>query len=47
MKLLSYKVDRKEFLGILNEDETWVYPITAAGMEYPSMLDIIKETLQV
>lgn len=43
MKLLSYKVDRKEFLGILNEDETWVYPITAAGMEYPSMLDIIKE----
>lgn len=43
MKLLSYKVDRKEFLGILNEDETWAYPITAAGMEYTSMLDIIRE----
>ena len=43
MKLLAYEVDKRSFLGIFNEDETWVYPISAAGMEYRSMKDLIRE----
>ena len=27
MKLLAYEVDKRSFLGVLNEDETWVYPV--------------------
>ena len=43
MKLLAYEVDKRSFLGVLNEDETWVYPVSAAGMEYRSMNDLIRE----
>ena len=43
MKLLAYEVDKRSFLGVLNEDETWVYPVSAAGMEYRSMKDLIRE----
>ena len=43
MKLLAYEVDKRSFLGVLNEDETWVYPVAAAGMEYRSMKDLIRE----
>ena len=43
MKLLAYEVDKRSFLGIFNEDETWVYPVSAAGMEYRSMKDLIRE----
>ena len=43
MKLLAYEVDKRPFLGVFNEDETWAYPISAAGMEYRSMKDLIRE----
>lgn len=43
MKLLAYEVDKRSFLGVLNENETWVYPVSAAGMEYRSMKDLIRE----
>ena len=43
MKLLAYEVDKRPFLGVFNEDETCVYPISAAGMEYLSMKDLIRE----
>lgn len=43
MKLLTYVVDRKEFIGVLNAEETWAYPISAVGMEYKSMKDLIRE----
>ena len=43
MKLLAYEVDKRSFLGVLNEDETWVYPVAAAGMEYRSMKDLIRD----
>ena len=43
MKLLAYEVDKRSFLGVLNEDETWVYPVSAAGMEYRSMKELIRE----
>lgn len=43
MKLLTYTVDRKELVGVLNQDETFVYPISAAGMEYRTMKEVIRE----
>ena len=43
MKLLAYEVDKRSFLGVFNENETWAYPISAAGMEYRSMKDLIRE----
>ncbi|MCI8455262.1 MAG: fumarylacetoacetate hydrolase family protein [Lachnospiraceae bacterium] len=43
MKLLSYLVDRKKFIGVLNQDETWAYPISAVGMEYKDMRELIRE----
>ena len=43
MKLLAYEVDKRSFLGVFNENETWAYPISAAGMEYRSMKDLICE----
>ena len=46
MKLLAYEVDKRSFLGVLNEDETWVYPVSAAGMEYRSMKQLIREAGQ-
>lgn len=43
MKLLAYTVDKREFLGVLNADETWAYPISAVGMEYRTMSELIRE----
>ena len=43
MKLLAYELDKRPFLGVFNENETWAYPISAAGMEYRSMKDLIRE----
>ena len=43
MKLLTYQIGKKEMVGVLNQDETWVYPISAAGMEYADMKELIRE----
>ena len=43
MKLLTYIVGKKQMLGVLNQEETWVYPISAAGMDYTDMKDLIRE----
>lgn len=43
MKLLTYIVGKKELVGVLNQEENWVYPISAAGMEYTNMKDLIRE----
>ena len=43
MKLLTYEVGKKEYTGILSQDGAWVYPISAAGMEYRSMTEVIRE----
>lgn len=43
MKLLTYEIDKREFVGVLNQDETCVYPISAAGMDYRTMKEVIKE----
>lgn len=43
MKLLTYEIGNKEFVGVLNKEETFVYPISAAGMEYRTMKEVIRE----
>lgn len=44
MKLLTYEVGKKEYTGVLSQDGAWVYPISAAGMDYRSMTEVIRET---
>ena len=44
MKILTYEVGKKQLVGVLSQDETWVYPILAAGMEYRTMKEVIRET---
>ena len=43
MKLLTYIVGKKEMIGVLNQEETWVYPVLAAGMDYTDMKNLIRE----
>ena len=44
MKFVRYQMQNAgERLGILNEEESWVYPLTAFGMEYETMEDLIKK----
>lgn len=42
MKVLTYEVDHKNKLGVLSEDGSWVYPLTAAEMEYKDMQQMIE-----
>ncbi len=43
MKFVTYMVAGREMAGVLNRDETWIYPISAAGMEYGTMLEMIRK----
>ena len=42
MKFVTYMVSGRMLTGVLNPEETWVYPISAAGMEYGSMAEMIR-----
>ena len=42
MKFVTYMVSGRMLTGVLNPEETWVYPISAAGMEYGSMEEMIR-----
>lgn len=44
MKLLTYTVDKrnKQKLGVLSQNEEWIYPLTSFGIEYKNMLDLIS-----
>lgn len=42
MKLVTYESDGKERVGVISRDETYVYPVRLAGMEYDSMLELIQ-----
>ncbi|MDO5350688.1 MAG: fumarylacetoacetate hydrolase family protein [Lachnospiraceae bacterium] len=44
MKFVTYQVDRfNTLLGVLNADETWVYPLKSFEIDYPSMQQLIEE----
>ena len=42
MKFVTYLDGKKERVGVLNEDETWVYPLMAFGMPYESMQEVVE-----
>lgn len=41
MKILTYQYDEKVRLGFLSEDEQWIYPADATGMNYGDMKALI------
>lgn len=43
MKIVTFQVEKKQKLGILNADEQWVYPIECFGMEYKEMQEAVEE----
>lgn len=43
MKLVTYQVERKVKTGIISADGEWVYPMEAIGVEYPTMLEAVKQ----
>lgn len=44
MKLLTYAINKKELTGVLNREGTFVYPLSAAGMEYRTMKEVIRRS---
>lgn len=42
MKLVTYEVDRRRNVGVVSKDEMWVFPLSAFGMEYKEMLEVVK-----
>ncbi len=43
MKIVTFEVEGKQKLGILNKDEQWIYPIDSFGMDYKEMQEAIVE----
>lgn len=43
MKFVTYLDGKKERVGVINEDETWVYPLRAFGMPYESMQEVVEK----
>ena len=43
MKLVTYLDGKKERVGVINDDETWVYPLRSLGMPYESMQEVVEK----
>ena len=44
MKFVTYQVDRLHtLLGVLNQDENWIYPLKSFEIDYKDMLKLIRE----
>ena len=43
MKLVTYQVEHKIQVGVISADGEWVYPISAIGPEYATMLEAVKQ----
>lgn len=43
MKILTYEIEGRVRIGILNTDATWVYPLEAFGIEYKDMNQAVRE----
>ena len=44
MKLVTYLQDGLECVGVLNQNESWIYPVSAAENPATSMLELISNT---
>ena len=43
MKLVTYQVERKVKTGIISAVGVWVYQMEAIVVEYPTMLEALKQ----
>ena len=43
MKLVTYLDGKKERVGVINDDETGVYPLRSLGMPYESMQEVVEK----
>lgn len=44
MKLVTYEVERsRAMLGVMNQEESWIYPLRSFEVDYPDMLHLIAE----
>ena len=43
MKLLTYRYENAEHVGVLDKTEKWVYPISAAGISAVTMQELIEQ----
>ena len=43
MKLVTYLDGKKERVGVINDDETWVYTLRSLGMPYESMQEVVEK----
>ena len=43
MKIVTYTVGNGPRMGFFNSTGEWVYPLSAAGMDYKDMKTLVKE----
>ena len=42
MKLVTYEIEHKRRLGVINRDGTWIYPLRSLDMDYKTMQELIE-----
>ena len=42
MKFVTYEIEHKSRLGVINRDGTWIYPLRSLGMDYKTMQELIE-----
>ncbi|MCI8960275.1 MAG: fumarylacetoacetate hydrolase family protein [Lachnospiraceae bacterium] len=43
MKLVTYRVEHKIRIGLVSQDQEWVFPIESIGPEYKTMLEAVRQ----
>ena len=42
MKFVTYEIEHKRRLGVINRDGTWIYPLRSLDMDYKTMQELIE-----
>ena len=42
MKFVTYEIEHKRRLGVINRDRTWIYPLRSLDMDYKTMQELIE-----
>lgn len=42
MKFVTYEIEHKRRLGVINRDGTWIYPLCSLDMDYKTMQELIE-----
>lgn len=43
MKFVTYEIEHKRRLGVINRDGTWIYPLRSLDMDYKTMQELIED----